>query len=178
MPVPVIVLPEIPRYCCRQFFPSHSALRNLGSITSRYCHSNGVPTNTKKDFQYWEKMPAPPKALQDISQTPKWFVHGKPIKTKRDQNTVGRNTKGRLSCWSGITSMLRLSSTPRLQKLSRGPESEIVTYSVWTVDPTVAKRCGIKHQANPHRLISLPQRTAYSEIFPDCPNTDLCNSDS
>ena len=61
----------------------------------------------------------------------------------------------------------------RVTPASSGPESEIVTYSVWTVDPTVAQGVQLRRQANPQRLISLPQPTAYIRSFQMFPTSNL-----
>ena len=62
----------------------------------------------------------------------------------------------------------------QVTRASSGPESEIVTYSVWTVDPTVAK--GVEStpgKPTPADIVA-SAHSLYS-VFPDVPNTNLCN---
>ena len=62
----------------------------------------------------------------------------------------------------------------QVTRASSGPESEIVTYSVWTVDPTVAK--GV--QSTPGKPIPadiIASAHSLESVFPDVPNTNLCN---
>ena len=109
--------------------------------------------------------------LRGLSFTPAWIVNGKQI-LPNERYTVKCNDKVALMVGNNINNPAQFEA--QVTRGSSGPESEIVTYSVWTVDPKVAE--GVEStpgKPTPADMIA----AAYSldRVFPDVPNTNLCN---
>ena len=62
----------------------------------------------------------------------------------------------------------------QVTRASSGRESEIVTYSVWTVDPAVAEGVG-STPGKPTPADIVASAHSLENVFPDVPNTNLCN---
>jgi hypothetical protein len=120
----------------------------------------GDPKNTKTDHKYWGKEPI----------APAWFVNGERMTS--ETYTVRDTDDVELLVGNNISSPAEFNA--RVTLASSGSESEIVTYSVWTVDPSVAKAVGsTPGKPKPTDIVA----SAYSlnSTFPDVPNTNLCN---
>jgi hypothetical protein len=129
-------------------------------------------TNTPKDYKYWLNV-APPPVWQGLSFTPAWFVNRKQI-LPGDQYIVEPKDydKVELLVGNNIDNPARFQA--QVTRASSGRESEIVTYSLWTVDPTVAK--GVESTpGKPTPADILASAHSLDSTFPDVPNTNLCN---
>jgi hypothetical protein len=62
----------------------------------------------------------------------------------------------------------------QVTRASKGRESEIVTYSVWTVDQSVARAVG-STPGKPTPVDIVTSATNLYSTFPDVPNKNLCN---
>ena len=123
----------------------------------------GDPENTKKDFKYWGHAP------QGLQVPPAWFVNGKQI----SQNYTIRETDNvELLVGNNIDNPAQFNA--QVTRAASGSESEFVTYSVWTVDPAVAKGLG-STPGEPTPADILASAHSLDSTFPDCPNTNLCN---
>ena len=118
------------------------------------------PKNTKTDHKYWGEKPL----------HPAWFVNGQLMTTKT--YTVRDTDNVELRVGNNISSPAQFNA--QVTRASSGPESEIVTYSVWTVDPAVAKAVG-STPGQPKAADILASAHALNATFPDVPNTNLCN---
>ena len=161
MPVPVIAFRNT-KVSLETIFSQSFGTSAPGFYNITLLH-NGVPTNTKKDFQYWGHAP------NGLQVPPQWFVHGKPI-TK--SHTVTDIKEVELLVGNNIDAPAQFNA--QVTKAISGPESEIVTYSVWTVDPTVAKGVELT-PGKPTSADIIASAHSLYEVFPDCPNTNLCN---
>lgn len=118
-------------------------------------------TNTKTDHKYWGSLPV----------SPVWFVNGKPM--ERKSYTVKNIHNVELEVGNNIPAPAQFNA--QVTRASSGPESEIVTYSVWTVDPRVTKAVeSTPGKPNPADMIA--SANGFNSTFPDVPNTNLCNS--
>jgi hypothetical protein len=115
--------------------------------------------NEKHDFFFWSK----------LEGHPEWLVNGKPIKKK---HTVTRFDQVELLVGNNICCPAQFDA--RVTPAGSGPESEIVTYSVWTVDPTVAKGVELTPGKPTPGDIGASARSLL-KTFPDVPNTNECN---
>src|SRR6201989_825264 len=90
------------------------------------------PSNTRTDFKYWGSIQIPPK----------WFVNGEHITREKFPKgyKVRDINKVELLVGNNISDPAQFEA--QVTRASTGPESEIVTYSVWTVDPAAANRVG------------------------------------
>jgi hypothetical protein len=161
MPVPVIAFRST-KVSLHTIFSQSFGTSNLGFYNITLLH-NGVPENTKTDFKYWGHAP---KGLQ---VPPVWFVNSKPISK---DHTVQPKDKVELLIGNNIDAPAQFNA--QVTRAISGPESEIVTYSVWTVDPTVAKGVELTPgKPTPDDIIASAQ--SLYKTFPDVPNTNLCN---
>jgi len=117
--------------------------------------------NEKHDFFFWSK----------LEGHPAWIVNGNPITKPQvvpemDMDTVELEVGNNICCPAQFDA--------RVTPASSGPESEIVTYSVWTVDPTVADKMALTPGKPTAADIGAAARSLYS-TFPDVPNTNECN---
>jgi hypothetical protein len=117
------------------------------------------PENTRTDFKYWGKNQIPPK----------WIVNNKEI-TKNHK--VAKTDKVELLVGNNISLPAQFEAL--VTRAGSGPESEIVTYSVWTVDPTAASRTG-STPGKPRPADIVDSAHSLDLTFPDIPNTNLCN---
>jgi hypothetical protein len=109
--------------------------------------------------------------LRGLSFTPAWIVNGKQI-LPNERYTVKCNDKVELMVGNNINNPAQFEA--QVTRGSSGPESEIVTYSVWTVDPTVAK--GVESTpGKPTPADMIAAAHSLDSVFPDVPNTNLCN---
>ena len=126
------------------------------------------PKNTKTDWKYWGVSTN----KWSLQVPPAWFVKGKPITEKhrvmdKDIHEV------ELVVGNNISSPAQFEA--RVTQAISGPESEIVTYSVWTVDPAVAK--GVESTpGKPTPADIVASAHSLDKTFPKVPNTNLCNS--
>jgi hypothetical protein len=127
-------------------------------------------TNTPKDYKYWINV-APRPAWRGLAFTPAWFVNDKQIPPK-ERYTVQDNDKVELLVGNNINNPAQFEA--QVTRASFGRESEIVTYSVWTVDPAVAQGVG-STPGKPTPADILAAAHSLDSIFPDVPNTNLCN---
>ena len=118
------------------------------------------PESSPRDHKYWGNLQIPPA----------WFVNDKQIKKKHN---VTDTDKVELLVGNNISSPAQFNA--QVTRATSGPESEIVTYSVWTVDPAVAK--GVESTpGKPTPADIVASAHSLDETFPDVPNTNLCNS--
>ena len=115
--------------------------------------------NKKHDYFFWSK----------LEGHPEWLVNGKRITKK---HTVTHTDKVELLVGNNICCPAQFDA--RVTPASSGPESEIVTYSVWTVDPKVANGVTSIPGKPTTADIGASARSLYS-TFPDVPNTNECN---
>ena len=136
-------------------------------------------TNTKTDYRYWFNM-APSSQWPRLSFTPAWFVCDNQIPPVCDQIPPNEQyivepkdyDKVELLVGNNIDNPAQFKA--QVTRASSGRESEIVTYSVWTVDPAVAK--GVEStpgKPTPADIIAAAH--SMEDTFPDVPNTNLCN---
>jgi hypothetical protein len=121
------------------------------------------PKNTNNDFKYWGNAP------KDLQVPPEWFVNGKKIHKK---HTVTATDHVELLVGNNIA--LPAQFEAQVTRGTSGPGSEIVTYSVWTVDPRVARGVG-STPGKPTPDDSIAAAHSLDRVFPDVPNTNLCN---
>jgi hypothetical protein len=115
--------------------------------------------NKKHDYFFWSK----------LEGHPEWLVNGERIKKK---HTVARTDTVELLVGNNICCPAQFEA--RVTPASSGPESEIVTYSVWSVDPAVAK--GVESTpGKPTPADILAAAHSLYHTFPDVPNRNLCN---
>ena len=136
---------------------------------SRYCLLK-PQTNTPTDYKYWVNV-TPRPAGMGLSFTPEWFVNGRGI-LPNEPYTVKCNDNVELLVGNNINNPAQFEA--QVTRASSGPESEIVTYSVWTVDPTVAKGVELT-PGKPKPSDILAAAHSLDSVFPDVPNTNLCN---
>ena len=115
--------------------------------------------NQKHNYFFWSK----------LEGHPEWLVNGKRITKK---HTVTRADTVELLVGNNICCPAQFDA--RVTPASSGPESEIVTYSVWTVDPAVAKGVPLTPGHPTTADIGAAARSLYS-TFPDVPNENECN---
>ena len=115
--------------------------------------------NKKHDYFFWSR----------LEGHPEWLVNGQRIKKK---HTVTRTDTVELLVGNNICCPAQFEA--RVTPASSGPESEIVTYSVWTVDPKVAQGVTSTPGKPTTGDIGASVRSLYS-TFPDVPNTNECN---
>ena len=127
-------------------------------------------TNTPTDYKYWVNV-VPRHKLRGLSFTPAWIVNGKQI-LPNERYTVKCNDKVELMVGNNINNPAQFEA--QVTRGSSGPESEIVTYSVWTVDPKVAE--GVESTpGKPTPADMIAAAHSLDRVFPDVPNTNLCN---
>ena len=121
------------------------------------------PKNTPNDFKYWGNAP------KGVEVPPEWFVNGKKL---HESHTVTATDHVELLVGNNIS--LPAQFEAQVTRASFGPESEIVTYSVWTVDPRVAR--GVEFTpGKPTPDDSIAAAHSLDRVFPNVPNTNLCN---
>lgn len=175
MPVPVIA-PTASMVSLQTIF-SQSFGTSTPGFHSITLLSPEPQKNTKTDYKYWLNVfpvvsgSGGPPALKSLAFTPAWFVNGnqippnEPYKVKATDNVellVGNNINNPAQFNAQVT------------RDNSGPESEMVTYSVWTVDPTVAKGVG-STPGKPIPADIIAAAHSLENVFPDVPNTNLCN---
>ena len=135
--------------------------------------------NTPSDYKYWVNV-VPHHKLRGLSFTPAWFVCDNQIPPVCDQIPPNEQyivepkdyDKVELLVGNNINNPAQFQA--QVTRASSGRESEIVTYSVWTVDPTVAK--GVESTAGkPIPADMIAAAHSLDSVFPDVPNTNLCN---
>ena len=159
MPVPLIA-PTGSKVSLRTIFS-----QSFGTSTTGFYSITLLPPAHPKsqgnDHHYWGKKPV----------FPKWFVKGKEITSKTDIGKDPDHVELRIGNNIDNPAQFRAQVT----ELFPGPGSEIVTYSVWTVDPAVAK--GVESTpGKPTPADILASAHSLDHTFPDVPNTNLCNS--
>jgi len=118
-------------------------------------------TNTNADHKYWGSLPV----------SPAWFVNGKEM--TRQSYTVKDVKNVELLVGNNIPAPAQFNA--QVTRATSGPESEVVSYSVWTVDPRVPKAVeSTPGKPNPADMIA--SANGFNSTFPDVPNTNLCNS--
>jgi hypothetical protein len=157
MPVPVIAFRDT-KVPLRTIFS-----QSFGTSTPGFYNITLLPpshpTNTPTDFKYWGSFQVPPA----------WFVNDRQI-TKKHKFT--NTDRVELLVGNNISDPAQFEA--QVTRASTGPESEIVTYSVWTVDPAAANRVGsIPGKPAPADIIASAH--SLDSTFPDVPNTNLCN---
>ena len=168
MPVPLIAPTE--RKVSLQTIFSQSFGTSTPGFYSITLLSPKPQTNTKKDYKYWFNV-APPSAWRGLSFTPAWFVNDKQIPPK-EQYIVQDNDKVELLVGNNIDNPAQFKA--QVTRAPFGRESEIITYSVWTVDPAVAQGVG-STPGKPTPADILASAHSLDSTFPDVPNTNLCN---
>ena len=123
----------------------------------------GHPKNTNNDFKYWGNAP------KGVQVSPKWFVNGRKIHTNY---TVTGTDQVELLVGNNIS--LPAQFEAQVTRATSGPESEIVTYNVWTVDPRVARGV-VSTPGKPTPDDSIAAAHSLDRVFPNVPNTNLCN---
>jgi hypothetical protein len=158
MPVPVIA-PTGSKVSLQTIFSQSFGTSTPGfhSITLlRPSHAK----NTKTDHKYWGSKPV----------RPAWFVNGERMTSKT--YTVRDTDNVELRVGNNISSPAEFNA--RVTRAGSGPEAEIVTYSVWTLDPAVAKAVG-STPGKPTPADIVASANSLNSTFPDVPNTNLCN---
>ena len=90
----------------------------------------------------------------------------------KERHTVQCNDKVELMVGNNINFPAQFEA--QVTRGSSGRESEIVTYSVWTVDPKVAN--GVESTpGKPAPADMIAAAHSLDRVFPDVPNTNLCN---
>ena len=79
-----------------------------------------------------------------------------------------------LSCWSGITSLLRLNSTPRLRKLQRVRSQKSSPIACGLLILPVAEAVE-STPGKPKPADIVAAANSLNSTFPKVPNTNLCN---
>ncbi len=120
----------------------------------------GAAKNTKTDHKYWGSIPV----------APAWFVNGEQMTSK--MYTVRDTDNVELRVGNNISSPAEFNA--RVTRAGSGPEAEFVTYSVWTVDPRVARGVG-STPGKPTPADIVASANSLNSTFPDVPNTNLCN---
>ncbi len=120
----------------------------------------GAAKNTKTDYKYWGSIPV----------APAWFVNGEQMTSK--MYTVRDTDNVELRVGNNISSPAEFNA--RVTRAGSGPEAEFVTYSVWTVDPRVARGVG-STPGKPTPADIVASANSLNSTFPDVPNTNLCN---
>jgi hypothetical protein len=118
-----------------------------------------VPRNAPKDYTHWGS----------LQVSPAWFVNDKQITKKQ---TVVDTDKVELLVGNNICCPAQFNA--QVTRAASGPESEIVTYNVWTVDPTVANGVELT-PGKPTPADIVASALSLDSTFPDVPNTNLCN---
>jgi|GEM_PF-2911004 len=158
MPVPVIA-PIGSKVSLQSIF-SHSFGTSTSGFHSITLLRPGHAKNTKTDHKYWGSKPV----------SPAWFVNGERMISKT--YTVRDTDNVELRVGNNISSPAEFNA--RVTRAGSGPEAEIVTYSVWTVDPRVAKGVG-STPGKPTPADIVASANSLNSTFPDVPNTNLCN---
>ena len=175
MPVPVIA-PAGSKVSLETIF-SQSFGTSTPGFYSITLLSRGPETNTPTDYKYWLNvfpvLHGSGPALKSLSFTPAWFVNGMQI-PPGESYSVSSNDYDKVELLVGNNIDHPAQFEARVTRAGSGPESEIVTYNVWTVDPTVAK--GVKSTpGKPTPADIVASAHSLQSIFPDVPNTNLCN---
>jgi hypothetical protein len=161
MPVPLVAFrnTKVPLQTIfsQSFGTSTPGFYNITLLPTRH------PKNTSNDFKYWGNAP------KGVQVPPEWFVNGKKI---HKSHTVTRTDHVELLVGNNIS--LPAQFEAQVTRATSGPESEIVTYSVWTVDPRVARGVG-STPGKPTPDDSIAAAHSFDSVFPDVPNTNLCN---
>jgi hypothetical protein len=158
MPVPVIASRgskvSLQTIFSRSFGTSTPGFHSITLLLPKH------PKNTNTDHKYWGSLPV----------SPAWFVNGEQMTSKT--HTVRDTDNVELLVGNNISSPAQFNA--RVTRPSSGPESEIVTYSVWTVDPSVA-RAVASTPGKPTPADIVASANSLNSTFPDVPNTNLCN---
>jgi hypothetical protein len=118
--------------------------------------------NTNTDHKYWGSKPV----------VPAWFVNGERMTSKT--YTVRDTDNVELLVGNNISFPAQFNA--QVTGASSGPEAEIVTYSVWTVDPQVAQIVGTTATPGQPTPINIGVAAlTLASTFSDVPNTNLCN---
>jgi hypothetical protein len=159
MPVPVIAFRDskvsLQTIFSQSFGTSTPGFHSITLLLPKH------PKNTNTDHKFW----------QQFIVRPAWFVNGQQMTSKK--YTVKATDNVELLVGNNISSPAQFNA--RVTEASSGPEAEIVTYSVWTVDPSVAKGVGsTPGKPTPDDIVA--SANSLNSTFPDVPNTNLCNS--
>ncbi len=159
MPVPVIAFRDskvsLQTIFSQSFGTSTPGFHSITLLLPKH------PKNTNTDHKFW----------QQFIVRPAWFVNGEQMTSKK--YTVKKTDKVELLVGNNISVPAQFNA--RVTEASSGPEAEIVTYSVWTVDPAVAKGVGsTPGKPTPPDIVA--SANSLNSTFPDVPNTNLCNS--
>jgi hypothetical protein len=165
MPVPVIAARgskvSLQAIFSRSFGTSTPAFHSITLLPP------GHPKNEPKDHKYWGSIPVSPAWFVKGSQiTRKKFPEGYTVKDVKDTDNV------ELLVGNNIDSPAQFNA--QVTRANLGPESEIVTYTVWTVDPRVASGVG-STPGKPTPADIIASAHSLDSTFPDVPNTNLCN---
>ena len=160
MPVPVIA-PTGSKVSLPTIFS-----QSFGTSTPRFYSITLLrPTqlkNTNTDHKYWGSKPV----------VPAWFVNGERMTSKT--YTVRDTDNVELLVGNNISFPAQFNA--QVTGASSGPEAEIVTYSVWTVDPQVAQIVGTTATPGQPTPINIGVAAlTLASTFSDVPNTNLCN---
>ena len=179
MPVPVIA-PTGSKVSLQTIF-SQSFGTSTPGFYSITLLSPKPQTNTPTDYKYWLNVfpvvrGSGPPALKSLAFTPAWFVNGEEIPPNEPHIVIKDKdydkVKVELLVGNNINNPAQFEA--QVTRASSGRESEIVTYSVWTVDPAVAKGVGsTPGKPTPADIIAAAH--SLDHTFPDVPNTNLCN---
>jgi hypothetical protein len=121
------------------------------------------PKNTTKDHKFWGK-----------PGRPAWFVNNQPIPAKSFPYTAQATDMDSVELLVGNNISSPAQFNAQVTQATTGPESEIVTYSVWTVDPAVAEAVG-SAPGKPKPADIVAAANSLNSTFPKVPNTNLCN---
>jgi hypothetical protein len=173
MPVPVIA-PTGSKVFLQTIF-SQSFGTSTPGFYSITLLSPKPQTNTPNDYKYWLNV-VPHRAWRSLAFTPAWFVNGEQIRPNEPHIVIKDKdydkVKVELLVGNNINNPAQFKA--QVTRASSGQESEIVTYSVWTVDPAVAKGVG-STPGKPTPADIIASAHSLDHTFPDVPNTNLCN---
>jgi len=168
MPVPVIA-PTGSKVSLETIFSQSFGTSASGfySITLRSPKPQPYIPN---DYSYWLNV-VPRHEWRRLAVTPAWFVKGRQISPK-EKYVVQDIHEVELRVGNNINNPAQFDA--QVTRASSGRESEIVKYSVWTVDPAVAQGVGsTPGKPTPADIVAAAH--SLENTFPDVPNTNLCN---
>ena len=157
MPVPVIAptgsMVSLPTIFSQSFGTSTAGFHHITLLRPKH------PKNTKTDHKYW--------ATEHI---PEWIVNNQPLTKKKHLVQPGDVVELRVG--NNISAPAQFNA--QVTEARSGQDSEVVTYTVWTVDPRVANAVGsIPGKPKPADIVASAH--SLKSTFGLVPNTNLCN---
>jgi len=119
--------------------------------------------NSATDIGYW----------QPSNITPQWFLKGVEV-TEATVITASQISEVTLRVGNQIIHPAQFQAL--VTSATSGPDSERITYDAWSVDPRIVdsvRRAGFTGLPTPDAVVA--SATAFSQVFGQIPNTNLCN---